>query len=1334
MTKAAGEASAKILVALALCAGASAACSPVDKAGRDQTETVTRRTGALVAACSLEVDVVDSLGDANPPPACVANMQCSLRGAFQLAVDQSANGCGVVANLAAGTYALTDELTLPRGDLTLRGQGSATTVMTTTAPCQKNVDCECAFGAGHRIINAIGDGTAALSLALEGVTVRGGHNSESGDATLFTASGGIVVRGGRFTAHRVVIEDNRARGWGSGLGVYDSELVRITDSVIRDNINIQAVEFNTDPDDCRPLTVSGGLTGWAGGIDLRRVDRTEISHSAIIGNVGTSAGGIFVSNGQLTVQNSTFSGNRAGGRGGGILSEADVTRLYFNTFSENWADQESVDLGGSAFRISSGAFTAFGNIIAGNFLGLSPTGRSVDCGINDAAVTTFGIGYNIIGQGGNECLAMGDPAVDPLIGDAGDPFDPGLNPIPLNSTSAQGLRYGLNSASLAIDAYPASSALPSGAPRCPFDDQSHIERPGGSACDLGASELNFDSVGAVCDPGQTDYWCCTQTGNTTLEVEVDPALPDTEPSTACEPLSVNPAARCTLRGAFRLAALTADNGCTVVANLAAGTHTITSELYLPGGDLTLLGAGSASTTITTAGSTCIDDAQSCNQPSCSVLATHRLIEAISQFGAPLSLQLNDLTLKGGHDLTSGGTFSNGGGAILIDGGSLIANRAVIDDNRAFGYGAGISSIRSPLVRLTDCVVRNNINSQVGCNFTGTGGHTGLGGGLFAFGAGSVEIVNSAIVGNVGSQGGGVAAEGGGPLLIRNCTISGNVAAGFGGGLLSSVATTLDFNTIAFNLSATDNGLNPADKRGGGIAIQGSNSSIAAHGNILASNLIAGGLAATTAPDCNVQPSATVSAAAFNLIASGGRDCIALGDPSDPLIGSNTEFLSAGLDFNLPATPVTSAAIFHTLLSSSPALDAYPAPASLPSGAPSCPGTDQRRRTRPSGPQCDLGAIEIQVGPPEAFLPANSTAGCTGAGNCTVESWGVDLNTDTGYQWNVAGGAVGGSASLFFRVAALSGTRSMGLTVNGTQVAVITANATDSPRPGGREVGPYAVSLVPGNNVVALVDDQGTDELDVHYLRVESSVGYCGNGVCASSESCGACAQDCGPCGVSETLLPAQNISFCTGSASCTQESWGIDLNGDTGYRWVVAGGAEGGGANLFVKVASPTGTRAMGLLVNGSQVAIVSTNPTQSPRPSGSELGPFFAILGPGNNTIELADNRGTAELDVHHLRVTPAAIPSTPCAGFCANPVPVTWSGSYQGGNLGTGAVCLETVQPLAGGNCGNFAAGRRLLLNGVEMPCNALTWPSLPPSVNGGYCVQTTAGEHSWAFVTLW
>jgi hypothetical protein len=95
---------------------------------------------------------------------------------------------------------------------------------------------------------------------------------------------------------------------------------------------------------------------------------------------------------------------------------------------------------------------------------------------------------------------------------------------------------------------------------------------------------------------------------------------------------------------------------------------------------------------------------------------------------------------------------------------------------------------------------------------------------------------------------------------------------------------------------------------------------------------------------------------------------------------------------------------------------------------------------------------------------------------------------------------------------------------------------------------------------------------------------------------------------------------------------------------------------------------------------------------------------------------------------------PQGPCADLCNNPVTFSWNGSYQSGPLGTGTICRQTTQALHGGNCGNFAPGRTLSVNGTVMPCNYQNWSSPPTPRNGGYCVTTTPGNYPWAFFTMW
>ena len=91
----------------------------------------------------------------------------------------------------------------------------------------------------------------------------------------------------------------------------------------------------------------------------------------------------------------------------------------------------------------------------------------------------------------------------------------------------------------------------------------------------------------------------------------------------------------------------------------------------------------------------------------------------------------------------------------------------------------------------------------------------------------------------------------------------------------------------------------------------------------------------------------------------------------------------------------------------------------------------------------------------------------------------------------------------------------------------------------------------------------------------------------------------------------------------------------------------------------------------------------------------------------------------------------TNPCAAFCSSPTVFTTS-TYQAGALGTGASCRETTASLSGVNFSNIA-GRTLSINGVGYTSDG-NISALPPKVNGGYCIQATAGGLSYASYATW
>src|SRR4029078_741596 len=171
--------------------------------------------------------------------------------------------------------------------------------------------------------------------------------------------------------------------------------------------------------------IGGGLTGFSGGIHSSFNARTEISSSAIIRNTASDGGGmsVFGSAGSvLTMVNDTVSANSAGAQAGGILLSGVNADLRFNTIARNRCGFDSLNslqfILGGGISIGSGALSAFGNVMAANEIqGNSGLTFSQDCHI-DPSVVVGGHGFNLIGVGGRDCIALGNPAPGTLIGGA----------------------------------------------------------------------------------------------------------------------------------------------------------------------------------------------------------------------------------------------------------------------------------------------------------------------------------------------------------------------------------------------------------------------------------------------------------------------------------------------------------------------------------------------------------------------------------------------------------------------------------------------------------------------------------------------------------------------------------------------------------------------------------------------------------------------------------------------------------------------------------------------------------------------------------------------------
>jgi predicted outer membrane repeat protein/VCBS repeat-containing protein len=345
------------------------------------------------------------------------------------------------------------------------------------------------------------------------------------------------------------------------------------------------------------------------------------------------------------------------------------------------------------------------------------------------------------------------------------------------------------------------------------------------------------------------------------------------------------------------------------------------------GDLTVVGAGAASTTI---------DGN----------LNDRVFDVRGAVGSTRFVSLQNLTITGGKTVQTADPLGDYGGGLRIDfftdvtiSGSVFRNNSAprTGANLMFGLGGAISN--DGKLTILDCRFDNNSASNSGGAIYGggLGAVTTIRNTTFtdntASSGGAIQnhrlmtIENSTFSANrggtVGSgQGGAIDNNDGGDLTLTNCTLSGN-AATFGGAISNFQTLKVFSSTIAGNTGSN----------GGGI-------SVSTPGTVTFENTI---IATNTASSMGLDVSGAVLSQGHNLV----------GNTAD-----STGF-SAGLGDLQNVNPLLGALANNggptqtqALLAGSPAIDA--------ANTVTSPATDQRGVARPQGPAADIGAFELQV--------------------------------------------------------------------------------------------------------------------------------------------------------------------------------------------------------------------------------------------------------------------------------------------------------------------------------------------------------------------------------------
>jgi len=317
-----------------------------------------------------------------------------------------------------------------------------------------------------------------------------------------------------------------------------------------------------------------------------------------------------------------------------------------------------------------------------------------------------------------------------------------------------------------------------------------------------------------------------------------------------------------------------------------------------------------------------------------------------------ALTLTDVvvTKNGIASDTNGGI----GGGIAADDTTLTLTRVTVSDNVLHGGQGGGLHVRtvaggvSTLVVTDSAVIANATGGPIG----GTGAGGGNGGGIMVAESGTATITSSTIAGNVtGASGGGIAVVAGGDVTLTNCTISGNRALGsYAGGILQAGPGTMYLRSS----TVTANRLGSTTQGSGGMTI---GAPLRLRNSIVAGNLHDQTHPLFASPDCDAfQNAQHITSEGHNVIGVGGPASRCTG-PVDGSNGDQVGTLAAPLGAGLePLDDYGGGTLTHALLPDSPAIDAGN-PAAPGSGGTSCPATDQRGETRPSGIACDAGAFE-----------------------------------------------------------------------------------------------------------------------------------------------------------------------------------------------------------------------------------------------------------------------------------------------------------------------------------------------------------------------------------------
>jgi hypothetical protein len=308
------------------------------------------------------------------------------------------------------------------------------------------------------------------------------NNSRLTGNFAYEGGGGINNHGKLFVTNSV-ISGNSAYFEGGGINNSGAGTATLVDSIVSDNTarsdhstggggiyNIGSlVLIGTTVANNRAHSGAGIVNAPEGTAMVRR---STISGNSLYSNhsgyhFGTSAG--IENGGDLTLLNSTVSGNKGQARGGGVSSGNGALTILNSTVTGNTLTYYT-EIGGGVY-VSSGTLTLKRSIVSGNQAAAGP-----EIGVAAGVVVTAN-DFNLFGHDGDAGIVGFTPGSTDIVPNksTGDIL------LPLADNGGDTRTHALAIGSPALDASPDDES-------CPTIDQRETPRPRGAACDIGSFE------------------------------------------------------------------------------------------------------------------------------------------------------------------------------------------------------------------------------------------------------------------------------------------------------------------------------------------------------------------------------------------------------------------------------------------------------------------------------------------------------------------------------------------------------------------------------------------------------------------------------------------------------------------------------------------------------------------------------------------------------------------------------------------------------------------------------------------------------------------------------